>query len=141
MYEDQASMKNRRLKRILLLALGGTIACQATKLGLVPRLQAHELARQVSLPSRIRLEPVDLMERTILFPRDWQTLATYLFSRRQAFDGCVITLGTDSLAYVAGALTLMVRRLTQPVVLTGAMLPITHPGSDAGSPEKAWWAH
>ena len=43
----------------------------------------------------------------------------------------MITHGTDTLAYTSSALSFMLRNVPVPVVLTGSMLPITEPGSDA----------
>jgi L-asparaginase len=77
------------------------------------------------------VEAVDLLERTIVFPDDWRTIAAHLFERLDDFAGFVVTLGTDRLAYVGAALSVLLPNLPKPVVLTGAMRPIGRAGSDA----------
>lgn len=39
--------------------------------------------------------------------------------------------GTDTMAYTAAALSLMLRGFKRPIVLTGSQLPLTAPRSDA----------
>lgn len=41
-----------------------------------------------------------------------------------AYDGIVITHGTDTMAYTASVLSYMLQNLTKPVVLTGSQMPI-----------------
>jgi L-asparaginase len=124
-------VKRNRHQRLELVALGGTIACVETEVGLKPGLCAGELLGHVTLPAGVAVEPIDLLERTIVAPRDWQAVATYLFEHRDACDGFVVTLGTDTLAYLGAALSVMLRQPAKPVVLTGAMRPIGFRHSDA----------
>lgn len=123
-------MRQRR-KKLLLLALGGTIACRKTKDGLVPKLKARDLLEAVQLPRNIEVEGVDFLKRTIVFPADWIAIAKKIYRDLSNYDGFVITLGTDTLSYVAAALTLILGNLSRPVALTGAMKPIGVPASDA----------
>jgi L-asparaginase len=117
-------MKPRAPKKILLLALGGTIACKKTPKGLAPKLKAADLLSAAALPRAASVEAVDFMTRTIVFTSDWIALSEEIVQRFDEYDGFVITLGTDTLAYVSSALSLMLRNLSKPVVLTGAMTPI-----------------
>ena len=119
------------MRKILLLALGGTIACVPTKRGLMPKLRARELIAQIRIPWGVAVTGEDFLKRTVLFPQDWNAVATKIFREYDAFDGFVITLGTDSLAYTAAALSLALQNLSKPVVLTGAMRPLHHPRTDA----------
>lgn len=113
--------------KVLLLALGGTIACRNSKNGLVPELKAADLIAAAETPSGIQIDACDGPVRTILFPEDWAFLATRIFEGLEEYDGFVLTLGTDTLAYSSCALSLMLPNLPRPVVLTGAMQPITGP--------------
>ena len=47
------------------------------------------------------------------------------------FDGFVLTHGTDTLAYTAALLTHLLPHFDKPLVLTGSMLPMGVPDSDA----------
>lgn len=48
-----------------------------------------------------------------------------------AYDGIVITHGTDTMAYTASVLSYMLQNLTKPVVLTGSQMPIDNLLTDA----------
>ena len=120
-------MASTHRRKVRLLALGGTIACRETGRGLVPKLGAEDLIASVEVPNGVTIDGSDAMVRTIVFPEDWTVLATLIFEELDKFDGFVLTLGTDSLAYAACALSLMLPGLPCPVVLTGAMQPITEP--------------
>jgi L-asparaginase len=125
------SARPHAARRLLLVALGGTIACVPSPTGLVPRLPGAALVAHLGLPPGLELEAVDLLARTIVFPEDWRAIAAHIFARLDDFAGFVVTLGTDTLAYLAAALGVLLPNLPKPVVLTGAMRPIAQPGSDA----------
>ena len=120
--------------RILLLTTGGTIASLPTEEGLAPGLDGADLAEM--LP-RGMTDAYDLTIRDILHldssniqPEEWQSIARHVFEHLGAYDGIVITHGTDTMAYTASVLSFMLRGVPIPVVLTGAQLPMTHPLSD-----------
>ena len=121
-------------RRILLLPTGGTIASLPTDGGLAPGLDGAELASL--LPHGVT-DCYDITIRDILHldssniqPEEWQTIARRVFEQRDAFNGIVITHGTDTMAYTSSVLSFLLRGIAIPVVLTGAQLPMTHPLSD-----------
>lgn len=118
------------MKKILLISLGGTIACVRTKQGLKPKLKAEEILGSVRIPRGVIIDSVDLLRRTILFPQDWILLSQKIFSVYDKYDGFVVTLGTDTLAFLSSALSLMLQNLSKPVVLTGAMRTMRSRQSD-----------
>ena len=122
------------MKKILLLTTGGTIASQPTGEGLAPGLDGAGLAGM--LPAGVA-EHYTLTVRDILHldssniqPEEWQIIARHVYGARGAFDGVVITHGTDTMAYTASILSFMLRGIGVPVVLTGSQLPIEHPLTD-----------
>ncbi len=119
-----------RSRSVLHLALGGTIACVKTRAGLVPRLGAADLLSSVRPPPRVVVQGLDVGRMTTLLPRDWVALARRIARAYASHDGFVVTLGTDTLAYVAAALTVMLENLGKPIVLTGAMRPMGDAQSD-----------
>jgi L-asparaginase len=58
-------------------------------------------------------------------------IAQTVYDNFDAYDGFVITHGTDTLAYTAAGLSYMMKSLSKPVILTGSQLPIEADGSDA----------
>ena len=120
--------------RILLLTTGGIIASLPTEEGLAPGLDGEDLAellpRGVTDSYDITIRDILHLDSSNIQPEEWQTIARRVFEQRSAYDGIVITHGTDTMAYTASILSFMLRGISIPVVLTGAQLPMTHPLSD-----------
>ena len=120
--------------RILLLTTGGTIASLPTDDGLAPGLDGEDLAellpRGVTDSYDITIQDILHLDSSNIQPEEWQTIARHVFEQMGAYDGIVITHGTDTMAYTASILSFMLRGIAIPVVLTGAQLPMTHPLSD-----------
>jgi len=76
------------------------------------------------------LEP--LIDSANAGPSDWSRVAKVVFDHHDAYDGFVVTHGTDTLAYTAAALCFALEGLAKPVIVTGAMLPLSVEGSDGG---------
>ena len=57
-------------------------------------------------------------------PKYWSDLVHIIEDNYQKYDGFVILHGTDTMAFTASALSLMLENLTKPVILTGSQLPI-----------------
>lgn len=96
----------------------------------MPKLKAEDLLARISPPPGVVIDGIDFLERTVVFPADWVLLSQKIFSEYDRYDGFVVTLGTDTLAFVSSALSLMLEGLSKPVVLTGAMKPMRSPKSD-----------
>lgn len=120
------------MKRILLLATGGTIACTQTAQGLSPQLSAKELLGYVKDRAH-NVDTVELfrMDSSNVQPEEWRIIARAVADNMKNADGMVITHGTDTMAYTASMLSFMLRGIDIPVVLTGAQYPIGMEGSDA----------
>lgn len=123
------------MKKILLIATGGTIASRKTENGLAPRLTPEELLSY--LPEEAQtlckietLQPISL-DSTNIHPEHWHLLAGILERHYREYDGFVICHGTDTLAYTAAALSYLVQHTRKPIVLTGAQHPIDEDSTDA----------
>jgi L-asparaginase len=122
------------MKRLLLLATGGTIASVESKEGLVPGMSAEELLNyfeKSSLPVDVTCKILMNRDSTNMQPEHWVTIADAIASNYDQFDGFVITHGTDTLAYTSAALSYMLQGLDKPVVLTGSQVPISFKKTDA----------
>ncbi|KAJ0406866.1 hypothetical protein ATCC90586_002896 [Pythium insidiosum] len=73
-------------------------------------------------------EPIDSSDMT---PDDWGRIAREIEANYWDYDGFVILQGTDTMAYTASALSFMLEYLGKPVVISGAMIPLHFPHSDA----------
>ncbi len=122
------------MKRILLIATGGTIASRNTESGLAPGLSPEELLRHVpDAASFCRVEttqPLNL-DSTNIAPEHWLLLTGIIEKNYAGYDGFVICHGTDTLAYTAAALSYLIRHTRKPIVLTGAQKPIDREDTDA----------
>lgn len=122
------------MKRILLLATGGTIASGYTEEGLTPQLAAKDLLQfaegyqdfcQVDV-----MQPFQL-DSTNIYEKHWLQLAGLIEGRYEAYDGFVICHGTDTMAFTAAALSYLIQNSAKPVVITGSQKPINLPITDA----------
>jgi L-asparaginase len=62
---------------------------------------------------------------------DWIALARALDASRGAYDAFIVVHGTDTMAFTASALSLMLVGFGKPIVLTGSQLPLAMARSDA----------
>ena len=122
------------MKKIALLATGGTIASVQSPDGLTPGVSASELLElmpQLRAGGEITCRDVFSLDSSNIQPEEWRILAQAAYEALDSADGVVITHGTDTMAYSAAALSFMLRNPKGPVVLTGSQLPLKHPFSDA----------
>ncbi len=119
------------MKKIRLIATGGTIACTQSPEGLIPTLGAAELAAYAADADAV-IDCVDLfsMDSSNIQPEEWCRIAEKTLKSSWDYDGIVITHGTDTMAYTASMLSFMLLGIDIPVVLTGAQKPIKAEGSD-----------
>eukprot|EP00899_Mesostigma_viride_P022167 jgi/Mesvir1/3134/Mv16306-RA.1 len=64
-------------------------------------------------------------------PRDWAEFARLLDHYRDDYEAFIVVHGTDTMAFTASALSLMLAGFRKPIVLTGSQLPLAMPRSDA----------
>ncbi|MGO8993666.1 MAG: asparaginase [Polyangiaceae bacterium] len=130
------------MPKVLVLHTGGTLMMQAgagaSRAGapLTPDVYGRDLAAE--LPSLVRIAD---LETRILFtmdsgdmrPEDWIAIAreVHAAAADPGIDGIVIVHGTDTMAYTASALGLLLGPLPKPVVLTGAQRPLALARTDA----------
>ncbi|WP_297072677.1 asparaginase [Thermococcus sp.] len=120
--------------RILIIGTGGTIASTKTERGYKAKLTAREILKLARISGNgVSIDTRDVLnlDSTLIQPEDWVTIGKAVYENIDEYDGIVITHGTDTLAYTSSALSFMLRNVPIPVVLTGSMLPITEPNSDA----------
>lgn len=121
-------------KRILLIGTGGTIASEMGENGLTPELTSEQLLRYIPDISGIcRVECVQLfsLDSTNIRPEHWVSIARAVRENYDAYDGFVISHGTDTMAYTAAALSYLVQGSPKPIVLTGAQKPIGFETTDS----------
>lgn len=122
------------MKRILMIATGGTIASKRVKEGLKPLISSKEIlsyvpdAKNFCETDTLQLFNID---STNMQPKHWILIGKAIEEHYQDYDGFVICHGTDTMAYTAAALSYLVQNSPKPIVITGAQKPIDMEITDA----------
>jgi L-asparaginase len=85
------------------------------------------LARVASIETRQLFS----MDSSDMHPCDWVALAREVHAAVGQYDGIVVVHGTDTMAYTASALGLLLGPLPKPVVFTGSQRPLAEARTDA----------
>jgi L-asparaginase len=124
------------MPRLLLLHTGGTLMMNAGERALRPDVYGRDLV--VELPSLQRVAELDTrilcnLDSGDMQPSDWVAIAREVHGALadDSYDGVVVVHGTDTMAYTASALALVLGPLPKPVVLTGAQRPLAEVRTDA----------
>lgn len=122
------------MKKILMIATGGTIASAPTENGLSPQLKPEELLRYIPDAKNIcDIETLQLfnIDSTNISPVHWLEIANAIEDNYDNYDGFVITHGTDTLAYTASALSYLIQNSRKPIILTGSQKSMAEDSTDA----------
>lgn len=122
------------MKKILLIATGGTIASTTGKHGLSPTVSAGELLGFVpeinNFCTADYIQPYNI-DSTNITPAHWLKLAAAIRENYDDYDGFVVCHGTDTMAYTAAVLSYLIQNSKKPIVLTGSQKPIDLEDTDA----------
>ena len=122
------------MKKILLIATGGTIASVPTENGLKPALSPEMLISyipQACNKCSIDVKQIFNIDSTNIQPEHWMLIVKEIQANYGAYDGFLITHGTDTMAYTAAALSYLIQNSSKPIVITGAQKPISAEFTDA----------
>jgi L-asparaginases, type I len=117
-----------------MIGTGGTIASEMTPEGLTPELTPAQLLRYVpAIRDLCRVDCLSLfrIDSTNITPLHWLRTAAAIRDNYGAYDGFVISHGTDTMAYTAAALSYLVQGADKPIILTGAQKPINYDSTDS----------
>lgn len=150
----------RPLPRVLLLHTGGTLGMDASE-SYEQSLDGHMVLKQGTggiyhkpgksealkpgsmlgnllnvVPELRSFASLDLkvafnLDSSNVGPKQWVQLARLLDANRDQYDAFLVAHGTDTMAYTASALSLMLAGFRKPIVMTGSQLPLALPRSDA----------
>lgn len=139
------------MKKILLIASGGTIASKRTSGGLVPLIHSDELLAFVPWVKEFcSVDAVQILnlDSTNICPEHWILMVETIAQHYERYDGFVICHGTDTMSYTSAALSYLLQHSKKPVVITGSQKPIDLEMTDAktnlsdsllyASDPKAW---
>ena len=124
------------MKRILLIATGGTIASKKSENGLKPQITPEELLEYIpGIQKFCKVETIQLLnlDSSNMEPCHWKKMVGCIKEQYENYDGFVSAHGTDTMAYTAAALSYMIQNSAKPIVITGAQKPIDLEITDAKS--------
>jgi len=122
------------MRRILMLATGGTIASKESGHGLSPAITSEEILGYVPAVGKLcQVDAIQLMnlDSTNIGPSHWLEMAAAIRKHYREYDGFVITHGTDTMAYTAAALSYLIQDSPKPIVITGSQKSICLHDTDA----------
>ncbi|MEA4932296.1 MAG: asparaginase [Lawsonibacter sp.] len=122
------------MRRILMLATGGTIASKESGHGLSPAITSKEILGYVPAVGELcQVEAIQLMnlDSTNIGPSHWLKMAAAIRENYETYDGFVLTHGTDTMAYTAAALSYLIQDSPKPIVITGSQKSICLHDTDA----------
>ena len=122
------------MKKLLLLATGGTIASVQTEHGLAPDTTAEEILTYIPEAKKLcdlNVRQILNIDSTNIQPEHWIKIATEIQKEYEHYDGFVITHGTDTMAYTSAALSYLIQNSEKPIIITGSQRPISAPITDA----------
>ena len=122
------------MARVQIIHTGGTIGMVRGDNGFRPEAGilesvAHDMfcARNISVKIQLITPLIDSANAT---PSDWNRIAEAIVAAAGNSEAVIVTHGTDTMGFAAAALTMALEGLPVPVVLTGAMVPLSEPESD-----------
>lgn len=116
-----------KMKKILMIGTGGTIASKATSNGLDPQLTSDEILQYIPDISKIcQVDTIQILniDSTNISPDHWVMMVETIQNNYEYYDGFVICHGTDTMAYTSAALSYMIQNSPKPIIITGAQKPI-----------------
>lgn len=122
------------MKRICLIATGGTIVSKDAGNGLEPELTPQELLSYVpelKEIAEISVRELYSLDSTNIHPGHWIGMAECIRREYKNFDGFVVIHGTDTMAYTAAALSYLVQNSAKPIILTGSQKSVYNRDTDA----------
>jgi len=115
---------------ILIIYTGGTIGMKHDpQSGALVPFNFQQIAEEVPELKKFgyhldTLSFSPLIDSSDITPDFWVKLALTIEEHYLLYDGFVVLIGTDTMAYTASALSFMLNDLEKPVIFTGSQLPI-----------------
>lgn len=126
-------------KRVLILYTGGTMGMKPDATGSLAPCKGYLTERIDELPEKGKddmpnfevKEYDELIDSSCMGPEHWIIIATDIEKNYDKYDGFVVIMGTDTMAYASSALSFMLENLAKTVVFTGSQIPFAQVYTDA----------
>jgi L-asparaginase len=129
----------RKDKNVLIIYTGGTMGMRPGADGslapsagyLTERIKEMPEMSQADMPGYHIIEYDPLIDSSCMGPSHWMKIASDIEHHYDAYDGFVVIMGTDTMAYASSALSFMMENLGKTVVFTGSQIPFFEVYNDA----------
>ena len=127
-------------KKVLILYTGGTMGMKKGAngaLGCVPGYLTAQIQSNFSeilvdeMPTFTVKEYAKLLDSSCMSCEHWVQIASDIELNYDDYDGFVVIMGTDTMAYASSAVSFMLENLSKPVIFTGSQVPFCEVYSDA----------
>ncbi len=134
----KSDRNNEKRPRIGIINLGGTMGMDVDDEGNVvqPELGVYWYSNLTVLHEFAEIEEINVVEPkdgVNVVPDDWELVAKAIYENdNRNFDGFIVIMGTDSMAYAASAVAFALGdSISVPVIFTGSQTPYTVVHGDA----------
>mmetsp|Transcript_12027 Transcript_12027/g.15559 ORF Transcript_12027/g.15559 Transcript_12027/m.15559 type:complete len:362 (+) Transcript_12027:128-1213(+) len=126
-------------KKLLVIYVGGTLGMKPDSKGSLAPVPGYftevvenmEELSDPQMPNFSVMEFDPILDSSCMGPSDWVNIATEIEKNYYDFDGFLVAMGTDTMAYTASALSFMLQNLGKPVIVTGSQIPFSQAYNDA----------
>lgn len=122
------------MRKILMIATGGTIASVQGENGLTPAITSNEILNYIpNVKKYCQIDTVQLfnVDSTNVYWKHWLAIKDCIKENYDKYDGFVVTHGTDTMAYTAAALSYLIQKSHKPIAITGSQISIANENTDA----------
>jgi L-asparaginase len=129
----------KREKSVLIIYTGGTMGMRPSPDGslapergyLTDRIKELPEMSRPEMPSFTIIEYDPLLDSSCMGPPDWIKICKDIENNYLKYDGFVVLMGTDTMAYASSAVSFMLENLGKTVVFTGSQIPFCEVYNDA----------
>ena len=122
------------MRKVLILATGGTIASLSSEHGLKPGQNVEQILNYIpEIRQEVEISSVQVcnIDSSNMTPDVWKEIVCAIEAYYLYYDGFVICHGTDTMAYTSAALSYMIQNSNKPIVITGSQKSIAEDSTDA----------
>lgn len=136
----QPQLEDESRGKVLVLYTGGTMGMRKSSIDgslapergyLTQKIMEMEEMRNDTMPLTYIKEYKELIDSSAMGHTEWCQIASDISDNYYKFDGFVVIMGTDTMAYAATALSFMLENLNKTVVFTGSQIPFAEVYNDA----------
>ena len=98
---------------------------------LTGKIKDMEELQSPNMPNCYIKEYAELIDSSAMGHKEWSLICNDIQSNYFEYDGFVVIMGTDTMAYAATALSFMLENLGKTVVFTGSQIPFVEVYNDA----------